>query len=267
MNNEQVDIKTPEFVSLQFQTAGLGSRTAAFIIDQILLITVNILIVIGLVLGIYGLSDLTFLYDYMTYPIAITFIIIFILNWAYFVLLEYFSGGKTLGKRLVGIRVIQENGHSLTLLSSFIRNLLRIIDALPVNYLVGILMIFFHSKNKRIGDLVAGTIVVHERKRKKKRKSSALEKEMNDRGLTTKELEIEEWMLKSFGTKEWNLVKTYSNRILQLPASEREQMTKKTAEILLPKMGIEIDGKTNIELENYLFILYLQLKEEWEFEL
>jgi uncharacterized RDD family membrane protein YckC len=267
MNQERVDIKTPEFVSLQFQSAGLGSRTAAFIIDQLILMTVNLIIVIGLVFVLYGFDDLFYLDDFMSYPIAITMIVLFLLNWGYFFAFEYFSGGKTIGKRVVGIRVIQENGHSLTLLSSFIRNLLRIIDSLPANYLVGMLMIFFHSKNKRIGDLVAGTIVVHERKAKKKKRLSAIEKEIDYRGLTKDDLVIEEWAFRSLGTKEWNLVKTYSDRLLQLPLKERVQLTNKMAEILFPKIGIEIMGKEVLELENTLLILYLLLKEEWEFEL
>ena len=267
MNQERVDIKTPEFVSLQFQSAGLGSRTAAFIIDQLILMTVNLIIVIGLVFVLYGFDDLFYLAEFMSYPIAITMIVLFLLNWGYFFVLEYFSGGKTIGKRVVGIRVIQENGHSLTLLSSFIRNLLRIIDSLPANYLVGMLMIFFHSKNKRIGDLVGGTMVVHERKAKKKSKLSAIEKEIERRGLSKDDLEIEEWAFRSLEAKEWNLVKTYSHRLLQLPINERVQLTNKMAEILLPKIGIEIEGKEASELENILLILYLFLKEEWEFEL
>ncbi|MBZ5751565.1 RDD family protein [Metabacillus rhizolycopersici] len=268
MNQEQVDIKTPEFVSLQFQSAGLGSRTAAFIIDQLILMTVNVIIIIGLGLVLYGFDDLFYLADeFMSYPIAITLIVLFLLNWGYFFVLEYFSGGKTIGKRVVGIRVIQENGHSLTILSSFIRNLVRIIDSLPANYLVGMLMIFFHPKNKRIGDLVAGTIVVHERKTKKKSRLSAIEKEIERRGLSKDDVEIEEWAFRSLGAKEWNLVKTYSHRLLQLPKDERVQLTNKMAEILLPKIGIEIEGKEASELENALLTLYLFLKEEWEFEL
>jgi uncharacterized RDD family membrane protein YckC len=256
MDQEQVNIKTPEFVSLQFQSAGLGSRTAAFIIDQLILMTVNILIVLGLFLFLYDLDRLFFMTEFLSFPIAITIIILFILNWGYFFFLEYFSGGKTLGKRIIGIRVIQENGHSITLLSSFIRNLLRIIDSLPANYLIGILMIFFHAKNKRIGDLVAGTIVVHERKAKKKRKVSALEREIGIRGLTKKDLVVEEWAFRALGQKEWNLVKTYCNRILQLPLAEREQLTNEIADILFPKIGIIKDGKTNEEVENTLFILF-----------
>ncbi|MBS4199244.1 RDD family protein [Bacillus sp. FJAT-49732] len=264
MNEDRIDIKTPEYVSLQFQVAGLGSRTAAFIIDQLILMAFNIAVIVIFIVIANGQPDLLFFLDMNSYLLAIGIIAIFLINWGYFFVFEYFSGGRTIGKRLMGIRVIQENGHSITLLSSFIRNLLRIIDSLPTSYFLGIMMIFFHSKHKRIGDLVAGTIVIHERKTKRKRKLSPIEKEIQTRGLSINDLMIEEWSLKSMNMKDWKLVQTYSNRFLQLPQKEREAMTKQIAEILFPKLGLDLDDG---DLENKLLIIYLILKEEWEYEL
>lgn len=266
MNQENVGIKTPEFVSLQFQLAGLGSRTAAFIIDQLLLIIVDILIIVAFFLFMYGTADIM-LWEMNSLPLAITIILIFLINWGYFFAFEFFSGGKTIGKKMIGIRVIQDNGHSLTLLSSFIRNLLRIIDSLPANYFLGLIMIFFHSKHKRIGDLVAGTIVVHERKAKKKRKLTGIEREIENRGLTKEMLHIEEWTFKSLGAKEWNLIKTYCSRFTQLPLEERNKLTIQVAEILFKKAGLQLEGKSGREIEDTLLILYMLLKDEWEFEL
>lgn len=267
MNQDQLDIKTPEYVSLQFRLAGLGSRAAAFIIDRLLLTAVNILIVIILLFVMKGMSDFPFFIEENLVPLAITVIILFLLNWGYFFAFEYFSGGRTIGKRVIGIRVIQENGHSITLLSSFIRNLLRIIDTLPVSYFLGILMIFFHSRHKRLGDVVAGTIVVHERSAKRNKKPSALEKEISGRGLSKNQLTIDEWTLKSLNTKEWKLISTYAKRFLQLPSDERNQLTRQIAAILLPKIGMEVAGKGEQELENILLVLYLIMKDEWEYEL
>lgn len=266
MNQENVGIKTPEFVSLQFQLAGLGSRTAAFIIDQLLLIIVDILIIVAFFLFMYGTADIM-LWEMNSLPLAITIILMFLINWGYFFAFEFFSGGKTIGKKMIGIRVIQDNGHSVTLLSSFIRNLLRIIDSLPANYFLGLMMIFFHSKHKRIGDLVAGTIVVHERKAKKKRKLTGIEREIENRGLTKERLHIEDWTLKSLGAKEWNLIKTYCSRFTQLPLEERNELTIQVAEILFKKAGLQLEGKSGREVEDTLLILYMLLKDEWEFEL
>ncbi|WP_139364882.1 RDD family protein [Sutcliffiella halmapala] len=268
MNAEQIDIKTPEYVSLQFQSAGLGSRAAAFIIDQIILTLVSILMLLGLLFMLNGTLMDFFLFDMPSYLIGGLILLLFLLRWGYFFAFEYFSGGSTIGKKIVGIRVIQENGHSITLLSSLIRNLLRIIDSLPTNYLLGMIMIFFHSKHKRLGDLVAGTIVVHERRKKgTKIKITKIEKEIINRGLTRNLLPISEWELKRFNQKDWQLLNTYCHRFLQLSADDRIQLTRQVANILSPKLEMNISDKSYEELENILLSLFLVLKDEWEFEL
>jgi uncharacterized RDD family membrane protein YckC len=268
MNQEHTDIKTPEYVSLQFQLAGLGSRAAAFILDQLILSAVNIILFIIFLLVTKGMSSVGIFQHSESLPLAIIIVLYFIINWGYFFVFEFFSGGKTIGKKVLGIRVIQENGHSLTLLSSFIRNLLRLIDALPVSYFLGFIMMFFHPKHKRIGDLVAGTIVVHERKAKKKRaKLSGIEKEIQKRGLSKNDLMIDEWTIRALEIKDWKLVSTYSNRLSQLANAERSELTKQIANILLPKIGMSVIEKGEEELENTLLILYLILRDEWEFEL
>src|SRR5699024_982725 len=260
MEQERVDIKTPEYVSLQFQTAGLGSRAIAMIIDQFILSVVNIFIFIALFL----IADKMFTGDSL-WPLAIVIILIFFINWGYFFISESFFGGKTIGKHVTGIRVIQENGHGLTILSSFIRNLLRMIDMLPSGYFIGIMFVFFHSKHKRLGDITAGTIVVHERSAKRKKKPTALEKEIQARGLTADSLAIAEWGLNAIGTKEWHLIKTYCLRLPDLQSAERKQLTEQVASIIFPKIGLDLKKKTNDELENTLLVLYLKLKDEWEF--
>lgn len=267
MYDDQLDIKTPEYVSIQFQIAGLGSRAAAFLIDQLLLWTVNILTIIVLLFLYNGMDSLPIFLMDSSIPVAVTIILLFIINWGYFFVFEFFSGGRTIGKKAVGIRVIQENGHSITLLASFIRNLIRLIDSLPTAYLVGMLMIFFHSKHKRLGDLVAGTIVVHERKAKRKKKLTPIEKEINNRGLSKVDLTIDEWTLKSFGVKDWKIISTYASRFHQLPLDERNQLTKQIANLLLIKLGLTVEGENEMDLENKLLVLYLILREDWEFEL
>ncbi|MGG4166586.1 RDD family protein [Rossellomorea vietnamensis] len=267
MHEEQVDIRTPEYVSLKFQPAGLGSRAAALMIDQIILTIINISIVVFLFFVLADDNLKLNMFDFNSVLLGFVLITIFVINWGYFFALEYFWGGKTVGKRMLGIRVMQENGHSVTLLSCFIRNLMRIIDMLPVSYFLGMIMIFLHSKHKRLGDIVAGTIVVHERRVKGKKKEKAIEKEIRERGLRQEDLSVEEWTLKQLGTKEWNLVRTYANRFRQLPLSERNHLSKKLADILFPKLGIDMDGKTYEELENTLFLLYLAMREDWEIEL
>ncbi|MBC5635504.1 RDD family protein [Ornithinibacillus sp. BX22] len=263
MNQGQVEIKTPQFVSLQYQVAGLGSRAAAMLIDQALIMVTNLLIYLIFITA--NLSDMFYFSDSWL-PIAIAITIVFVINWGYFFFAEYFFSGKTLGKKWLGIRAIQENGHSLTLLSSLIRNLLRIIDMLPTGYFVGMMFVFFHSKHKRLGDIVAGTIVVHERGVKKER-TSRIDKEIARRGLTKDSLQLEDWALRAIGNKEWELLRAYSRKFLNVSVVQRAQLTNHLAEKLLPRLGIAIDGKPITERENILLTLYVIAREEWEYEL
>ncbi|MFC0300008.1 RDD family protein [Virgibacillus soli] len=267
MEKEQVGVKTPEFISLQFQLAGLGSRAAAFIIDQLILSAVNLLLAIIFIILIFSESYWLYIFDLNSFIFAMMIIAIFVIQWGYFILYEYFSGGRTVGKNIMGIRVIQENGHSITFLSSFIRNLLRIIDSLPISYLLGIFMIFLHPKHKRLGDLVAGTIVVHEQKTKQKNKMTLLEKEIMQREASIENYPVEDWALNVISQKDWQLLQTYSQRFLSLSVGERESFTNQVANILYPKIGWDLTGKTNYDLENGLLALYDRLREDWEYEL
>jgi hypothetical protein len=87
----------------------------------------------------------------------------FLLYWGYYSLFEALWNGQTPGKRLFKIRVIKDSGRQITLFEALARNLLRVIDMLPSFYLVGVITMLCNKEQKRLGDLVAGTIVVHER--------------------------------------------------------------------------------------------------------
>ena len=115
--------------------------------------------------------------------------------------------------------------------------------------------------------MAAGTIVIHERRAKRKKKPTPLEKEIQARGLSKDRFDIEEWALNALRTKEWHLLKTYCTRLPELKTDERNQYTKQVAAIIFPKIGMNLDNQTNSKLENTLLVLYLKLKDEWEFEL
>ncbi|HLR52278.1 MAG TPA: RDD family protein [Candidatus Avamphibacillus sp.] len=263
MTQDQIQIKTPEFVSLQFRLAGLGSRAAAMIIDQVILTLANTGLILLLIFTTN--SDIWQVMEY-GWMVAVWIIALFAVNWGYFFISEYFFNGKTIGKNIIGIRVIQENGHSITVLSAIIRNLLRAIDALPTGYFLGIILVFLHSKHKRLGDMAAGTIVVYERKVQRLKKTP-LEKEIEHRNLNKDSISIDDFVMNSLGSKEYNLLKTYSYKLLELRDYPRNQLTRDMAAILFPKVGLEIGTKTNDELENILLVLYLKMREDWEYEL
>ncbi|KAB8137873.1 RDD family protein [Gracilibacillus oryzae] len=257
MKQEMLDVKTPEYVSLQFQIAGLGSRATAFIIDQAILLLTQIIIIIT-----FSLSLQNSLLDMEELLISIILILLFLLNFGYFIILEFFWAGRTIGKRMLGLRVIQENGHRITFLSSLIRNFMRLIDSLPAGYLIGLLLIFLHPKHKRLGDMTAGTLVVHEYQLSKK--ESRLEKQIHNKGLSKEMLELNSLQLNQFNKKDWELLSAYCQRISDLPIEEKNNLTNQVADILLAK--IDLSGQSvSRSKEDQLFLLYLHLKEEWEY--
>jgi uncharacterized RDD family membrane protein YckC len=93
---------------------------------------------------------------------AIFAVVFFAVFWGYDIAFEVLASGRTPGKRRTGIRVVRTGGQPIGFLASATRNLLRVIDFLPTFYLVGIISIFVSSKNQRLGDIVAGTVIVRE---------------------------------------------------------------------------------------------------------
>jgi uncharacterized RDD family membrane protein YckC len=97
------------------------------------------------------------------WAIAISTLVAFLWFWGYFTLFEAFWGGRTPGKRLAKIRVIQRSGRGIGLFEAMTRNLVRVVDQFPLIYAVGAVSIFVTRDHQRLGDLAAGTLVVHER--------------------------------------------------------------------------------------------------------
>jgi uncharacterized RDD family membrane protein YckC len=144
-------IATPEGVELRLRLAGVGSRFAAGTID--FSIKATIVLVIALVLGI-SLGGVPALIGSAA---ALLFGAIF-----FDVLFEVRAGGKTPGKRALGLRVVMEDGRPVGLRASSVRNTLRLVEGLPLSYIPAIVSILVTRSNQRLGDLAAGTVVVHE---------------------------------------------------------------------------------------------------------
>jgi uncharacterized membrane protein SpoIIM required for sporulation/uncharacterized RDD family membrane protein YckC len=152
---QHLEVETPEHVLLDYEIAGLGSRALAALVDSaILLVTTVAVVLLGAWLQrrMPGIPVL-----------AVMGLLQFAVVWGYFAFFEGFREGQTPGKKLLGIRVIRETGHGITLREAAIRNLLRLADFLPPPYLGGALMIALHPKARRLGDLAAGTVVVRDR--------------------------------------------------------------------------------------------------------
>ena len=159
---QTVDVETPELVVLTYSIAGIGSRVLAAVVD--LVICGLCILVIGLVLFALGITQMLSRGE-LPAPWLMAALVFaqFALLWGYYVLFEGLMDGQTPGKRLRRIRVVREGGTSVTFGVSAVRNIVRIIDLQPVFfYLVGLVSILVTRRGRRLGDLVAGTIVVRE---------------------------------------------------------------------------------------------------------
>jgi uncharacterized RDD family membrane protein YckC len=157
---DRISVATPEGVTLEATLAGVGSRFTAALIDQLLrlAVIVAIFIVVALLGESGAAGDLS-----AGVLLGGLFVALFLVQFAYDVLFETMAAGRTPGKRWTGLRVVRVGGGPVGFVTSALRNLLRIVDALPAFYLVGILSVLFTRNNQRLGDLAAGTIVVRER--------------------------------------------------------------------------------------------------------
>jgi uncharacterized RDD family membrane protein YckC len=157
---DQLSIETPELVTLEFPLAGIGSRFIAILIDYALQLAGFVVLILGAMLFLPSMQK--FESAGAKWVVAVMVLIPFLLQWGYFTLFEGLSHGQTPGKRVAKIRVIQQSGRAITIFESLSRNLVRVIDFLPTFYVVGTISIFITKRNQRLGDLVAGTLVVHE---------------------------------------------------------------------------------------------------------
>jgi uncharacterized RDD family membrane protein YckC len=153
-------IETPELVALEFPLAGIGSRFIAILIDYLLQFAAFIVLMLVMLLFLPSMQK--FASASAKWFVAMLIFIPFLLQWGYFTLFEGLWHGQTPGKRVAKIRVIQQSGRAITIFESLSRNFVRAVDFLPTFYVVGSISIFVTSRNQRLGDLVAGTLVVHE---------------------------------------------------------------------------------------------------------
>lgn len=143
------EVVTPEGVALHLPAAGPVPRALAWAID--LSIRMVVLMVASIVLGLLGTAG------YGPY-LVLTFVVF----WFYPVLFEVLDHGRTPGKRALGLRVVAANGAPVGWLAAFTRNLLRTVDMLPFGYATGLVASLADPWGRRLGDMVARTLVVHD---------------------------------------------------------------------------------------------------------
>jgi uncharacterized RDD family membrane protein YckC len=256
---DQLNIETPEQVDLRLPIAGIGSRFLAILADTILQIAVEIALIFLYFLFVSAASRgrLGNITDTAgKWLVAAMVLFNFLLYWGYFALFEAFWNGQTPGKRLVKIRVIKDSGRQITLFEALARNLVRIVDMIPPNfYLVGLVTMLCNKQQKRLGDFVAGTIVIHER---------ASEQPLlghNSRSITASVYrqpppELSQRVgafhppadaVARLKAEDLNVIESFVARALDLDLSTRAEIASKIAASMYAKMNLPLPQEVNPE--------------------
>lgn len=150
------DVETPERIRFRHHVAGPVRRGLAYLLDAI--IRAVLLFVTALLVG--GAGALAA--EKARASVGLWLLVLFMLDWGWNVLFEAFWRGHTPGKRMLRLRVVREGGYPVGFIDSVLRNLLRAADFLPVGYVLGLLVMAGDRRFRRLGDRVAGTMVVIE---------------------------------------------------------------------------------------------------------
>ena len=221
---DRISVATPEGVTLDVTLAGVGSRFTAGVIDQMLrtLLLVALVILMAFLEDGSGTSGGVF--------VAFLLVGVFLVQFAYDVLFETLAAGRTPGKRWTGLRVVKVGGVPVGFVASALRNILRIVDALPGFYLVGILSVLFTKNNQRLGDLAAGTIVVRERAR-----TTALPQRTVPAPAVSGD-DASLWDVSAISAEEMATVRRFLDRRPTLTPEARERLAREMATRLGPKV-------------------------------
>jgi uncharacterized RDD family membrane protein YckC len=156
---EPARMVTPEAVALEFRTANLGSRILAYLIDLAV-------VVAGIVAGLFAVALIGQASDVVVPDwVALTIVLVLLPSWwlGYFIAFETLWRGRTPGKAALGLRVVTREGAPVRFRHAAIRGLLGLVDFLVLSGFFAVVFILFTRDNQRLGDLVAGTLVLRER--------------------------------------------------------------------------------------------------------
>jgi uncharacterized RDD family membrane protein YckC len=243
--SDQLSIETPELVAIEMPLAGIGSRFIALLVDT--LIWAAGLLLLGLIFWVFQPAMEAFSSLSYQWAFAIVTMVIFLLNWGYFTIFEAFWNGRTPGKKVAKIRVIQRSGRPIGFFESLARNLVRYVDQIPFFYAVGVITMFVTRQHQRLGDLAAGTLVVRDREQEAT--------PWNDLGTRTFTAQIfsapaptpEPHTLVSLppeavarlASSDLEVLEGFFARRLDMPLATREALAQRIAAALQSKSGLE----------------------------
>lgn len=242
-------VETPEIVAVAYDVAGIGSRGMAAIIDTLLILALQIGFG-ALLLMVATVADDSSLVNPL---LAIWALGSFLLLWGYYLLFELIWSGQSPGKRLLGLRVVREGGRPITFAASAVRNLIRLIDFLPLFYGIGAIAMFADARSRRLGDLAAGSLVVRE--------SAALSLDSLTAATTPVPLAPRPAdapdtpllpNLHLVGATEYELAQDFLRRRAGIDARRRADLAASLAAALCARLGLTPDGDPELLVEHFV---------------
>ena len=229
---EIVEVHTPDGVELHMPLAGVGSRIMAGLVDVLLL---------GLLWGVVGLVMFASMSSWDAagaFGMAIFVLFIFASFWGYGIVCELLMEGRTPGKRAMGLRVLREDGLPVGMREIWLRNLLRMADLQPgLSYGVGICWMMFDKKDRRLGDLVAGTIVVRESLvTASTTRAGAAWAARAEQGRAHQGVKLPGGMMQA---KQLDLIEQFLTRLPELPEERRAELASRVVHPVLELLGEE----------------------------
>ncbi len=164
---DELRMETPEQIDVDMELAGLGSRFLAMIVDVALktLVTLLLILIVSMIVSIIAAVGPTEFFRRQSYTVLAVIVAALGTFWmAYGVFFEVRWNGQTPGKLVARIRALKTSGAALDFTAAGIRNLLTVIYAIPVFYMIDAILILVTPRSQRLGDMAAGTVVIRERK-------------------------------------------------------------------------------------------------------
>src|SRR5579863_9315969 len=243
-SSDQLSIETPELVAIQMPIAGIGSRFIALLVDY--LIWIPSILLVGKIFSTFLPSLTAFNKLSEQWAVAIYVFLIFLFNWGYFTLFEAFWNGRTPGKRVARIRVIQRSGRAIGLFESMARNFIRYIDQIPFFYAVGAIAIFVTRDHQRLGDLAAGTLVVRDRIEEapaSREATRTFTANMFTPAAPTPEphagFTLPDLGIAKLSVSDLQVLESFFSRRLDMPLETRETIAQRIAAAIQAKSGLE----------------------------
>ena len=246
MATDKLTIDTPEQVHLEFILAGIGSRFMATFLDTLFQAAGYAILVL---LSLFWFSAGLFTRSSSVWWEAVAGLVIFGINWGYYATFESLWKGQTPGKRWAGIRVIKDSGRPINAFEAIARNLVRFVDFLPLFYGIGVLTMLLNAKNRRLGDYVAGTLVVHE----------SSDRESNIFFNTPTKTEFALHQASGLTLQEAELIETFLARRLELPPAVRSQSGQRIAIMIGARLNIPVESRP-ADNENFLELIIKEFR-------